>query len=165
MLINKDPANAVSASLSYTGFTPAPGAVTTVSYLKGGTALTTATAGTAASQSLPPYSITTLQLNPVGGKAGTTAPATSTTPPPPVHRSGSPTSAAAGAHGDGVTSVSTASGNALGHNARAAGASIGPLALTGAGSVVTYGLASVIAIAAGSAFMLRRRNAKSTHRR
>ena len=53
MLINKDPANPVTTSLSYSGFTPAPGAVTTVSYLKGGTALTTAVTGAAASQTLP----------------------------------------------------------------------------------------------------------------
>jgi len=53
----------------------------------------------------------------------------------------------------------------LAHDAPASGASIGPLALTGAGSVVTYGLARVVAVAAGSVLMLRRRKAaKSTHR-
>jgi hypothetical protein len=180
MLINKDPANPATASLSYTGFTPAPGAVTTVSYLKGGTGLTTATAGTAASQTLPPYSITTLQLKPVGGKTGSTPPApgahssspaavtssslrsfpaAGTPSTPPVRRwgTGSPTTS-------GATTASAASGNAVAHDAPASGASIGPLALTGAGSVVTYGLASVVAIAAGSVLMLRRRKAaKSTH--
>ena len=178
MLINKDPANPATASLSYTGFTPAPGAVTTVSYLKGGTGLTTATAGTAASQTLPPYSITTLQLKPVGGKTGSTPPAPgapSSSPAavtssslrsfpaagnpstPPVRRWGTGSPTASGA--------TTASGNALAHDAPASGASIGPLALTGAGSVVTYGLASVVAVAAGSVLMLRRRKAaKSTHR-
>src|SRR4051812_7888241 len=50
MLINKSPKNAARVSLSYAGFTPAAGAVTTVSYAKGGTALTTAKRGTAVAQ-------------------------------------------------------------------------------------------------------------------
>lgn len=64
MLTNKNPQNAARVSLSYAGFTPAAGAVTTVSYAKGGTALTTAKRGTAVARTLPPYSITTLQLKP-----------------------------------------------------------------------------------------------------
>ncbi|NUR57816.1 MAG: cellulose-binding protein [Catenulispora sp.] len=196
MLINKDPANSVTASLSYSGFTPAPGAVTTVSYLKGGTGLVTATAGTAASQTLPPYSIMTLQLNPVGGKSGSTsaptsasssAPAaTSTSLPafpahgtpstPASHRSptGSHSSSAGAAQGAGGTTTtasgasgtesgSTTSSAAAAHDDKAAAASIGPLALTGAGSVVTYGLFSLIAIGAGSVLLLRRRSVKSAH--
>ncbi|HSX99076.1 MAG TPA: cellulose-binding protein, partial [Streptomyces sp.] len=70
MLINKSPKNAAQVSLSYAGFTPAAGAVTTVSYAKGDTSLTTAKRGTAAAQTLPPYSITTLQLKPASGTAG-----------------------------------------------------------------------------------------------
>lgn len=165
MLINKDPANPVTASLSYAGFTPAPGAVTTVSYLKGGTGLTTATAGTAASQTLPPYSITTLQLTPVGGKTGSTAQTTGTTassraatPTSPRSFPAAGTPGATSARRDGTGAATTA--------AHDAGASIGPLALTGPGSVVTYGMAgSLIAIAAGSVLILRRRNAKAAHRR
>ncbi|NUR29735.1 MAG: cellulose-binding protein [Catenulispora sp.] len=190
MLINKDPANPVTASLSYAGFTPAPGAVTTVSYLKGGTGLTTATAGTAAAQTLPPYSITTLQLKPAGGKGGSTSPTTSTTSSavvaaptslrsfpaagtpgtPPARQPGTSSPAAAGApHGAGTTTTPTASGStsatAAAHDAQGSNASIGPLALTGAGSVVTYGMVSVVAIAAGSVLLLRRRSAKAAHRR
>lgn len=169
MLINKDPANPVTASLSYAGFTPAPGAVTTVSYLKGGTGLTTATAGTPASQTLPPYSITTLQLNPVVGKSGSTASPTGASSSAPA--AVTPTSArsfpAAGRQSipptrrSGLATASTASGTAVAHT----GISIGPLALTGAGSILTYGVASVFALAAGSALILRRRNAKAMHRR
>ncbi|MBW8800878.1 MAG: cellulose-binding protein [Streptomyces sp.] len=187
MLINKDPANPVTASLSYAGYKPAPGAVTTVSYLKGGTALTTASAGTAASQTLPPYSITTLQLKPADGKttASTTGTRTTSSAPAaatptslrssgaagapgakPTHGSApaSQTSAAGGPQTDGTTAATTPVGNAVAHDAPASGASIGPLALTGAGSVVTYGIAAIIAIAAGSVLMMRRRNAKAVHR-
>ncbi|GGW24198.1 hypothetical protein [Streptomyces alanosinicus] len=74
MLINKDPQNTAQVSLSYAGFTPAPGKARTVSYAKGGTALTTAAQGTAATQMLPPYSITTLQLKPSSATTGTHSP-------------------------------------------------------------------------------------------
>ena len=86
MLINKSPQNAAQVSLSYAGFTPAAGAVTTVSYAKGGTALTTAERGTAVAQTLPPYSITTLQLKPASGTAGadTSSPAATPTAATPV---------------------------------------------------------------------------------
>ncbi|NUP53946.1 MAG: LPXTG cell wall anchor domain-containing protein [Catenulispora sp.] len=186
MLINKDPANAVTASLSYAGFTPAPGAVTTVSYLKGGTALTTAQTGTAASQTLPPYSIMTLQLKPVGSKGGTTAPATGApssapaaapsslrsfpaagTPgtPPTRHSEPGSQSTSGAAQGGGATTASPASGNGVAHDAQAA-ASTGPLAHTGASSTVLYAtIGSVVAIAAGSALMVRRRKIKAGHRR
>lgn len=79
MLINKSPQNAAEVSLSYAGFTPAAGAVTTVSYAKEGTALTTAERGTAVAQTLPPYSITTLQLKPASRTAGTPSPAATPT--------------------------------------------------------------------------------------
>jgi len=80
MLINKSPQNAAPVSLSYAGFTPAAGAVTTVSYAKGGTALTTAERGTAVAQTLPPYSITTLQPKPASGTAGAHKPTPTPTP-------------------------------------------------------------------------------------
>ncbi|MFL6113296.1 MAG: hypothetical protein ACJ786_18335 [Catenulispora sp.] len=156
-----------------------------MSYLKGGTGLTTATAGTADAQTLPPYSITTLQLTPVGGKTGSTAPAAGKNASSPAAvtptslrsfpAAGTPGTTSAGRlgaapdartstgtpQGNGATTASTSSGGAAAHDA---GASIGPLALTGSGSVVTYGVASVMAIAAGSALMLRRRKVKSAHR-
>jgi hypothetical protein len=181
MLINKDPANPATVSLSYTGYTPAPGAVTTVSYLRGGTGLTTAVAGTAASQTLPPYSITTLQLKssgPVTAPSTTatvpakTAPTTSAGAAPAGHRPtvsphGSATSPGSGPNpGGGAVGAASSSGSI---NLAAADApshnSSGLLAFTGAGSVVTYGMISIVAIAAGSVLMMRRRRVKTTHRR
>jgi len=46
MLINKDPNNDASVSLSYNGFTPGSGTPTVYSYLKNGTSITSATNGT-----------------------------------------------------------------------------------------------------------------------
>ncbi|MEY9855048.1 hypothetical protein ABH935_000647 [Catenulispora sp. GAS73] len=184
MLINKDPANPVTVSLSYAGFTPAPGAVTTVSYLKGGTGLTTASAGTAAAQTLPPYSITTLQLKSTGPVSAPTTTATGTSPAqtltpssagagPAGHRPsqsphGSTTPAAPGSNSSGRVAgapASSGSSSAAADGAQAPSSS-GLLAFTGAGSVVTYGMiGSLVAIAAGSVLMTRRRRAKSAHRR
>lgn len=73
MLINKSPDTAATVALSYTGYTPASGAVTTVSYLKNGTTLATKVQGTATLQTLPAYSITTLKLAPSTGTASTAA--------------------------------------------------------------------------------------------
>ena len=79
MLINKSPDTAATVALNYTGYTPAPGGVTTVSYLKNGTALTTAVQGTATLQTLPAYSITTLKLAPSTGTASASASAAAPT--------------------------------------------------------------------------------------
>jgi hypothetical protein len=181
MLINKDPANTVTASLSYAGFAPAPGAVTTVSYLKDGTALTTASAGTAASQTLPPYSITTLQLKAVGDKPAPSTPATTTAAPAMIPAA--TTRPSAGAHSSPDASASrqstpgsptpTAGDSQVHHSpaptpadAQAPRSTTGVLAFTGAGSGITYSvLAALITITAGSILMLRRRHGKAAHRR
>ena len=180
MLINKDPANSVTASLSYTGYTPAPGAVTTVSYLKGGTALTTAVAGTAASQTLPPYSITTLQLNPVGIEPAPTAaaPNDATTPPsrsgtPGSHQSHAPTSGNSSAGGmqyrgqpTGTPAPSTAVIQAAADSSKDQAPTSGLLAFTGTGSILTYTMiASLVVIASGGVLVTRRRRVKTVHRR
>ncbi|MBM9503008.1 cellulose binding domain-containing protein [Actinacidiphila acididurans] len=70
MLINKDPSNAATVSLSYNGFTPSSATPTVYSYLKNGTSITSATAGSATAQSVPAYSIAVVQLHP--GSGGTT---------------------------------------------------------------------------------------------
>jgi hypothetical protein len=65
LLVNKDPDNAYPVRISYAGYTPAPGAAPTVySYLNGATSIAVAQAGTAATQTIPPYSLTTLVLHP-----------------------------------------------------------------------------------------------------
>ncbi len=68
LLINKDPNNAVAASISVAGFAPA--AVSTVySYGQGSAAITSAsgTAGVSFTQTLTPYSLSTVMLSPSGG--------------------------------------------------------------------------------------------------
>ena len=67
---------------------------------------------------------------------------------------------------DRVPGIGIGIGNAVAHDAPTAGTSGGALALTGAGSVVTYGMAgSIIAAAAGSVVVLRRRHGRAAYRR
>ncbi|MDQ1022279.1 hypothetical protein QFZ43_008828 [Streptomyces afghaniensis] len=155
MLINKSPQNAAQVSLSYAGFTPAAGAVTTVSYAKGDTALTTAKRGTAAAQTLPPYSITTLQLKPAPGTAGADKPTPAPTPTAPTPVVSAPGTTGTRAQGEigapiGQPTPSSTSGD---------------LASTGASSaVVTYSaLGGLLVIAAGGVLVLRGRRRRTLH--
>lgn len=155
MLTNKSPQNAAQVSLSYAGFTPAAGAVTTVSYAKGGTALTTAKRGTAVAQTLPPYSITTLQMKPASGTAiadkPTPAP-TPTAPTPVVSSSGT----------IGGTRAQGGIGAPVGQ-ATPSSAS-GDLASTGASNAVMYSaLGGLLVIAAGGVLVLRGRRRRGLH--
>jgi Cellulose binding domain/Fibronectin type III domain len=70
LLVNKDPDNAYPVSLEYAGYTPAAGAPTVYTHTNGATSITSARAGTATSQTLPPYSLTTVVLHPATGVAG-----------------------------------------------------------------------------------------------
>ncbi|MEU0091081.1 LPXTG cell wall anchor domain-containing protein [Kribbella sp. NPDC006257] len=169
MLINKSPQDAAPVSISYAGFTPAAGAVTTVSYTKGGTALTTAKRGTAVAQTLPPYSITTLQLKPASGTPGADKP--TPTPTPSAGTSAAPTPTA------GTPTAATpvvSAGGTTGTRAQAeAGAPVGRqtpsnrsggLASTGMSNSVTYGaLGGLLLVAAGGVLLFRGRRRKALH--
>ncbi|WP_406182190.1 LPXTG cell wall anchor domain-containing protein [Streptomyces canus] len=154
MLTNKSPQNAAQVSLSYAGFTPAAGAVTTVSYAKGDTALTTAKRGTAAAQTLPPYSITTLQLKPAPGTAGADKPTPAPTPTaatPVVSAPGTTGTRAQGEIGAPVGQPTPSSTS-------------GDLASTGASNAVTYSaLGGLLVIAAGGVLVLRGRRRRGLH--
>ncbi|MFH9826801.1 cellulose-binding protein [Streptomyces bobili] len=155
MLTNKSPQNAAQVSLSYAGFTPASGAVTTVSYAKGDTALTTAKRGTAAAQTLPPYSITTLQLKPASGTAGADKPSPAPTPTVPT-----PVVPASGTTG---TRAQAEIGAPVGQPTPSSSTS-GPLASTGAGSAVTYSaFGGLLVITAGGVLVLRGRRRRALH--
>ena len=67
MLVNKDPTSSYQVSLHYAGFTPAAASPIVYSYGDEGSAITSATQGTASSQVLPPYSIETIVLQPQAG--------------------------------------------------------------------------------------------------
>jgi LPXTG-motif cell wall-anchored protein len=154
MLTNKSPKNAAQVSLSYAGFTPAAGAVTTVSYAKGDTALTTAKRGTAGAQKLPPYSITTLQLKPASGTAGADKPTPAPTPTavtPVVSAPGTTGTRAQGEIGAPVGQPTPSSTS-------------GDLASTGASNAVTYSaLGGLLVIAAGGVLVLRGRRRRGLH--
>jgi hypothetical protein len=75
MLINKDPSNAYQVNLNYAGFTPADAAPTVYTYGDEATSITSAAQGTSAGQTLPPYSIETIVLEPqAGSESALTAP-------------------------------------------------------------------------------------------
>ncbi|MFF7532784.1 LPXTG cell wall anchor domain-containing protein, partial [Streptomyces bobili] len=154
MLTNKSPQNAAQVSLSYAGFTPAAGAVTTVSYAKGDTALTTAKRGTALAQTLPPYSITTLQLKPASGTAGADKPTPAPTPP-----AATPVVSASGTTG---TRAQAEIGAPVGQPTPSS--TSGPLASTGVSNAVTYSaLGGLLIIAAGGVLVLRGRRRRAMH--
>ncbi|GAA1941442.1 cellulose-binding protein [Kitasatospora viridis] len=173
MLINKDPQNAAQVSLSYAGYTPAPGSVTTVSYTKGATDLTTAEQGTAAGQTLPPYSITTLQLKPASTtSAGSPSPAAPSTAPAPAPSAAVPVPSAGSSVGSRAQSEA---GGAVGRPAQGSAAptpsakptttsTAGGLAFTGMGPGVLYSaVGGLIAVSAGSVLVLRGRRRKGAH--
>lgn len=76
MLINKDPDNAATVSLGYSGFTPSSATPTVYTYAKNSHAITSSTTGSATTQTVPAYSITVVQLHP--GGSGTTTGGTTT---------------------------------------------------------------------------------------
>ncbi|WP_344403356.1 cellulose-binding protein [Streptomyces longisporus] len=157
MLINKNPQNTAQVSLSYTGYTPARGTVRTVSYTKGGTGLVTATRGTAAAQTLPPYSITTLQLRPASAASRAEAPS-----PAPTPTAAAKVAPASGTIG--TRAQASAAGVPVGRPDRSDTA--GDLASTGMGSAVTYSaLGGLLALAAGSVLVLRMRRGRGSHAR
>ncbi|WP_326662699.1 LPXTG cell wall anchor domain-containing protein [Streptomyces canus] len=156
MLINKSAQNAARVSLSYAGYTPAAGAVTTVSYAKGGTALTTAKRGTAVAQTLPPYSITTLQLKPTPGTAGVGKP----TPVP------TPTAATLVVSASGTTGTRAQGEIGAPVGRPTPSSTSGPLASTGVSNAVTYSaFGGLLVIAAGGVLVLRGRRRRALHRK
>lgn len=66
MLVNKDPSNAYAVNLHYAGYTPSTATPTVYTYGDEASAITSASQGTSASQTLPPYSIETVVLSPSG---------------------------------------------------------------------------------------------------
>ncbi|MFE7656318.1 LPXTG cell wall anchor domain-containing protein [Streptomyces bottropensis] len=157
MLINKSPKDAAQVSLSYAGFTPAAGAVTTVSYAKGDTSLTTAKRGTAGAQKLPPYSITTLQLKPASGTAGADKPS-----PAPTPTAAAPLVSAAGTTG---SRAQAENGAPVGRPSPSGSSNtFGPLASTGASTAVTYSaIGGLLVIVAGGVLVLRGRRRRALH--
>jgi hypothetical protein len=74
LLLNEDPDNARPVALAYSGFTPAAGAPVVSSYLNGAATVTSSRAGTAKTQTLPAYSLTTFRVAPRAPSAGPPAP-------------------------------------------------------------------------------------------
>jgi hypothetical protein len=75
MLVNTDPANSYQVNLHYAGFTPSSATPTVYTYGDEASSITSAAEGTSASQTLPPYSIETVVLQPqAGSESALTAP-------------------------------------------------------------------------------------------
>ncbi|SFW70440.1 cellulose binding domain-containing protein [Amycolatopsis australiensis] len=73
LLVNKDPAAERAVTLGYAGYTPAAGSQV-YTFTNGATSISAAAAGSAFSQTLPPYSLTTLVLHPAAAAARPPAP-------------------------------------------------------------------------------------------
>lgn len=69
LLVNKDPDSAHPVTISYAGLTPTADAPTVSTFTNGATAISTGAAGTATSQVLPPYSLTTVVVHTAHGTA------------------------------------------------------------------------------------------------
>ncbi|GAA3437579.1 cellulose binding domain-containing protein [Kutzneria kofuensis] len=70
LLVNKDPDNARTVAIDYAGYAPSNAVPTVSTFTNGASAITTTAAGTATSQTLPPYSLTTVLLHPAGSTTG-----------------------------------------------------------------------------------------------
>ena len=70
LLVNKDPDNARTVAIDYAGYTPSNAMPTVSTFANGASAITTTSAGTATSQTLPPYSLTTVLLHPAAPTTG-----------------------------------------------------------------------------------------------
>ncbi len=70
LLVNKDPDSAHDVAISYAGYTPSAATPTVSTFGNGAAAISTAQSGTAASQTLPAYSLTVLTLHPASSSAG-----------------------------------------------------------------------------------------------
>ncbi|MFC0541663.1 cellulose binding domain-containing protein [Kutzneria chonburiensis] len=64
MLVNGDPSTSYTVSLAYNGFTPSGATPTVATLAPPGTGITTTTAGSAASQTIAPYTATVITLQP-----------------------------------------------------------------------------------------------------
>jgi hypothetical protein len=71
LLVNTDPANSHAVKIAYDGYTPAAAAPQVESLLNGAAGITSAQTGTAAAQTLAPYSVTVLTLHPATSQAFT----------------------------------------------------------------------------------------------
>jgi hypothetical protein len=75
MLVNKDPNNAYTVNLHYSGYTPSSATPTVYTYGDEASAISSSAQGTSATQTLAPYSIETVVLTPSGnGATSLTAP-------------------------------------------------------------------------------------------
>jgi hypothetical protein len=70
LLVNEDPDNTRTVTINYAGYTPAATAPQVHTFTNGAADISSAATGTATSQTLPPYSLTTLVLRPAAVPAG-----------------------------------------------------------------------------------------------
>jgi hypothetical protein len=72
LLVNDDPSNSYTVGLTYSGFTPASSAPAVATLAPPGTSITTASSGSATAQTVAPYSIAMITLQPGSGTGGNT---------------------------------------------------------------------------------------------
>lgn len=87
LFINKDPGNAYTVNLSYSGFSPSSATPTVYTYPLNGTSIASASTGTAGTQTIPAYSIVTVQVHPGSGGPSPSPSRSSASPSPSVSAS------------------------------------------------------------------------------
>ncbi|KAA2252240.1 alpha-L-arabinofuranosidase [Solihabitans fulvus] len=70
LLVNKDPDNTRTVTLDYAGYSPAAATPEVQTFTNGATAIAKTASGTSTSQTLPPYSLTTIVLHPASVPTG-----------------------------------------------------------------------------------------------
>jgi Cellulose binding domain/Putative Ig domain len=140
MLVNDDPSNSYTVGLSYSGFSPASAAPAVSTLAPPGTSIATASTGTAASQTVAPYSIAMITLQPGSGGGGTTV--TVTNP-------GSQTGTVGTAASLQIAASDSASGQTLTYSATGLPAGLSINSATGlvTGTPTTAGTYSVVVTA------------------
>jgi Cellulose binding domain/Fibronectin type III domain len=74
LLVNRDPVNSIPVTIDWAGIGLSPAAPTVTSFTNGATALSSGPAGTATSQTLPPYSLTTVVAHTTASASAPPAP-------------------------------------------------------------------------------------------
>lgn len=94
MLVNDDPSNSYTVNLGYSGFSPAAGAPAVSTLAEPGSSITSGTGGSAASQTISPYSVTVVTLQAGSASSSPSASPTSASPSPSASASSSPSPSA-----------------------------------------------------------------------
>ncbi|MBR7836372.1 cellulose binding domain-containing protein [Actinospica durhamensis] len=105
MLVNDDPSNSYTVNLGYSGFSPSSATPNVSTLAEPGSSITTGTSGSAASQTITPYSVTVVTLQPGSASSSPSASASASA-------SASPSASASASHSASPSASASASASA-----------------------------------------------------